>query len=255
MIEQEQLLLNKILFVILISLRITGFLFTVPILSSAIFPLRIKIIFTLLLSYIISNTIPPVNLLNSPWSFIVVVGLFEILIGIFLGVSIYFIFLAIQLAGVFIDNEFGTSLMNILDPTTNEGITVISQIYVLLFSLFFVTMDGINVLLLFLRETFDYLKVGDITTINSKAILSIFNTVFTKAFVLASPIIISNFLSMVLLGIASRIVPELNVFMVAFPLRIIIGMLIFTFSIFIFFHYSEFVITRIPQLLKQLVGN
>ncbi len=253
MIEQLQPALNKILFWVLISLRITGFMFTVPILSSVIFPVRIKVIFILLLSYILGDTIPFVNLLNSSWSFIVLVGVFEILIGMFLGVSVYFIFLAIQIAGVFIDNEFGTSLMNILDPTTNESLTIISQIYVLLFSLFFVTMDGINILLLSLKDTYNFISIGQLTTINLQAIFSIFYAMFSKAFVLASPIIISAFLTMVLLGIASRIVPELNVFMTSFPLKIIVGMIIMTFSMFVFFHYSEFAISSISALFKRLV--
>ncbi|MFN7181453.1 MAG: flagellar biosynthetic protein FliR [Planctomycetota bacterium] len=255
MIEQLQPLLNKILFVVLISLRITGFMFTVPVLSSVIFPIRLKIILILLLSYILSHTIPVVNLLNASWGIIVLIGLSEILTGAFLGIIIYFIFLAIQIAGIFVDNEFGTSLMNILDPTTNESMTIVSQIYVLLFSLFFVTTDGINVLLLSLKETYDYINIGQITTINYRGLFSLFNTIFSKAFVFASPIIIPSFLTMILLGIASRIVPELNVFMVAFSLRIIIGMIILTFSLFIFSNYSEFVISNISIFLKQLVAK
>lgn len=255
MLELIQPVLNKILFVVLISLRVTGFIFTVPILSSVIFPVRIKIIFIILLSYILSNTLPPVNLLPANISFIVVLGVLEVLTGIFLGISVYFLFLAIQLAGVFIDNEFGTSLMNILDPTTNESMTILSQIYVLLFSIVFVAMDGINMLLLAFKESYKYINIWEFTRINSTPILELFNVMLVKSFVLAAPIIIPSFLATVLMGIASRIVPELNVFITVFPLRIIIGMIILTFSISIFFYYSEFVIDALPIFIKRGVGK
>jgi flagellar biosynthesis protein FliR len=245
-------ILNKILFLALISLRVTGFVFTVPILNSIIFPVRIKIIFVILISYLISKTLPVVNLLGVSLSFVLVLGVFEILTGIFFGIAIYFIFLAIQIAGVLVDNEFGTSLMNILDPTTNESMTIVSQIYVLLFSLVFLTIDGLNILLLSFRDTYNYIKIGYITQIDLKKLILLLDSIFAKSFVIASPIVMSSFLTTIILGIASRVVPELNVFFTAFPLRIMIGMIILMFSIFIFFNYSEFVVEQIPTLFKLL---
>lgn len=251
--EILQPLLNKILFVVLISLRVTGFTLTVPILSSIIFPMRIKVIFIILLSYILSNVVPMVSILPSSAGFVIVLGIMELLSGIFLGISVYFLFLAIQLAGVFIDNEFGTSLMNILDPTTNESMGILSQIYVLLFSLVFIAMDGINILLLAFKDSYKYIGIGEFTKVNYNLVLEFFNVALLKSFPLAAPIIVPSFLATILLGIASRVVPELNVFVTIFPLRIIIGMLILTFSLSMFFYYSEFVIEKIPFLFKGVV--
>ncbi len=253
MFEALQPALNKILFTILISLRVSGFTFTAPVISSVIFPLRIKVIFILLLSYILSNTIPMVNILHSSFGFIIVLGVMEILTGIFLGMSVYFLFLGIQLAGVFIDNEFGTNLMNILDPTTNESMSILSQIYVLLFSMVFIAMDGINVLLLAFKDSYKHINIGEFTRINYNLLPTIFNTVFLKSFALSAPIIIPSFLATILIGMASRIVPELNVFVTVFPLRIMIGLLILTFSMSIFFYYSEFVTEKLPVIFKGVV--
>ena len=64
--------------------------------------------------------------------------------------------------------------------------------------------------------------------------------IFIIAIKIAAPVIISLFLTNIALGILARIVPQMNIFIIGFPLKIGVGLLIITFMMpFIFVIFKK----------------
>ena len=65
-------------------------------------------------------------------------------------------------------------------------------------------------------------------------LVNILAKTFSLGFKIASPIVITILLMDILLGVLSRTIPQMNVFVVGMPLKIIVGMLVIAVTIPIF---------------------
>jgi flagellar biosynthesis protein FliR len=152
----------------------------------------------------------------------------ELIVGAAFAFAVAAVFAAVQAAGAFTDAVTGFSFGNMVDPVNGNQGGVFTQVYDLVALMIFITIGGDAWMLRGIARTFTLVpltRAPQITSLVSGALQS-FTAIFTSAVELAAPALLALAITDVALGMVSRVVPQMNVFAVGFPLKIGIGLLI-----------------------------
>lgn len=214
---------------LLVVARLSGLFLLAPVFSSRMIPGRIKIMALLVLAF----TMTPIVTAGSPTSLptdgvhLAVLMLKESLIGLALGFAVSIVFSAVQVAASLIDTSIGFSLANIIDPLNNTQASIFGSFYSMVTTLSFLALNGHHFMLAGFTRSFDLIPVEMMPRFEKMLdnAASIFLELFVMAFQIAAPVLITLLLADVVLGVVSRVVPQMNVFFVGIPLKIGVGML------------------------------
>jgi len=223
---------------LLILIRITSFFMTVPIFSYRTIPNTHKVGLAVFLSLVMFYTLDIPELQFD--GFYILLILKEIAVGLSIGLIAFILLSAIQIAGGLIDFQMGFAIANVVDPQTGAQSPLTGQFLYIVSLLFLLTVNAHHLLIdgiFYSYQTIPidqlWIKFGDKEMLNH--IVTTFNAMFIIAFQMALPLVGSLFLVDVALGIVAKTVPQLNIFVVGLPLKIMVSfiMLFVMMSIFI----------------------
>jgi flagellar biosynthetic protein FliR len=168
----------------------------------------------------------------------------EIVIGFIIGISVQLIFAGIQLGGQVIGFQMGLSVANVLDPLTNSQVSVTARFNDIMAMLIFLAVNAHYMFLRVIAESFQILPplAFQFTRSLMDRLIVLAGNMFVIAIKVAAPVMGVLLLTSIALGLIARTVPQLNVFIVAMPLKIIIGLVIMgvSASLVASFFISEF---------------
>ena len=146
-----------------------------------------------------------------------------------IGHTAYLLFTGIQMAGQIVDIQAGFGLVNVVDPTSNTQVSILGQFYQVIALLFFLAIDGHHILIRAVGDSFALIPAGGfswLTQANMAGPLlsDFFSRLFIIAFQVAAPSIATLFLVNLTMGLLSRTIPQMNVFIVGLPLNVLIGL-------------------------------
>jgi len=219
---------------ILVFFRIAAMLMVAPFFSPKNAPAQVSLGFALFLSLLVAPgavTTPPV--LEGLGAFAVAAAL-ETAVGLLFGLVATFLFGAATLAGGLIDNELGLGLANVLDPISNEQVSLIGQFKALFAMLLFVLLDGHHFLITAISSSFSTIPVGGLTftaELGTFVTDTLFTDLLTSAVRFAAPALGAMFLVTIALAFVARAVPEMNLFLHGFTVRIGLGLAVLAVSI------------------------
>ncbi|MEW6624286.1 MAG: flagellar biosynthetic protein FliR [Bacillota bacterium] len=211
---------------LLLFARMASFIFIAPFFSMQGIPALLKVGFSFLLSviiYPIVNYVPLGELTPGVWWFMVIK---EVAVGLAMGFLAGMIFSAIRIAGELIDIQMGFAMASVLDPQTQFRTTLMGQFKYLVAMLVFIALDGHHVLIAALAHSYSVVPIAgaDVQPVLGLFFLKVFIGMFALAFKIAAPIIAVLVISDISLGLIARTVPQLNVFILGFPLKAGLGM-------------------------------
>ena len=104
----------------------------------------------------------------------------------------------------------------------------ISQLYSMVGILVFIAIDGEDWVIRGLSRTYELVPMLSTPSISklTQAAVSAFGGIFTAALEVAGPVLLALILTDVAFGVVSRVVPQLNIFAVGFPMKMIVGLLV-----------------------------
>jgi flagellar biosynthesis protein FliR len=207
--------------------RTGGLMMTVPVFGHVTIPRIMRVWFVILTalmilpSSIMADIQPPSTVLH-----LMLVILSEIAVGILMGFAVIIVFSAVQFAGHIIGLQMGLAVANIIDPMGAGQISIIGEFYYLLSLLIFLLINGHHFLIEALAQCFKLVPLG--AAVFGPNIEELFINLTLMMFVsgikFAAPVIITLFIMNSVLGIVARTVPQMNVFVVGFPLAIGAGL-------------------------------
>jgi flagellar biosynthetic protein FliR len=208
---------------LLASIRITAWLAIAPPFATGGVPRTVRVMLAVGLALAVSNTARA----HAPAAEVgpLVTSAFEqLLIGTSLGFLTRLLFSAVEAAGALIDLTGGFSLAFAYDPLSASTTSVFGKFYGLLTTtLIFATNAHLVILQGFLR-TFSSLPLDgtmSLAHLDAELVHGV-TAMFVAALQIGAPLIAVLFLADVALGLLSRISPQLNVFQVSFPLKIML---------------------------------
>ena len=152
----------------------------------------------------------------------------ELLIGLAFAFAVAVVFAALAIAGNFLDMLVGFSFGAIVDPITGNQSPVLSQLYSFIGIMIFITIGGDAWMIRGLAETYELVPLLAFPSMG--ALIGGANAAFTGIFVaalqIAAPVIIAVTITDAAFGIVSRVSPQMNVFAVGLPAKIIVAFLI-----------------------------
>jgi flagellar biosynthesis protein FliR len=225
----ETLLIEKLLAFAMVLTRISAFLLVVPIFGWEGIPMTIKVAGTMLLSIFFSITNSPVVAAEQASVIPAIILLAaEAAYGLALGTIASVLFGAVKLSGRIIEDQMGLSMAEILDPLSEERGQPLASFLEIIFAIAFLAANGHHLLIKVIQRSFELFPAGKIPTMATLAgnLLEATSVMLTAGLRLAAPILAALLVLLVALAILSRIVPEMDIFFISFPLRIILGLIL-----------------------------
>ncbi|MDD5672926.1 MAG: flagellar biosynthetic protein FliR [Chitinivibrionales bacterium] len=229
MFNPAQFTVNQIELFMLAFFRVIGIIAMLPIFGSRDVPLQIK----LGISFVLTIMLYPLLAAHGPVAIPTHIILFallaikEFLIGVIVGFVASLIFTVIQFAGHLADSQMGFAFVELVDPFTDMPVTTLGQMWTLVFTIFFLMINGHYFMLLAMEKSFTVIPIIGGQHIASDRVVwfvsGLIGNVFALSLKLAAPIFVTLMFTTMSLGIISRTVPQLNVFFVGLPLAIVLG--------------------------------
>lgn len=234
--------------------RITSFIVVVPGFSHKSLPNTAKIFLGLTLSLLVYTTLDTTPVYEEIILFIL--ALFrETLIGLAMGFSAKLVFSGIEMAGQLIDFQVGYSIGAVYDPTSGVMSSYYGKLFYWLGIMVFFLLDLHHLLLKSLMSSFMVILPGELgfSTFNLEGLLYLFSYSFKIAFSIAAPMIVVLLVTDIVMGLISRTVPQINVFMLGMPLKSLLGMVLFFFLVSSFMTHIGKALMLMPEYLEKMM--
>lgn len=152
----------------------------------------------------------------------------QIAIGVALGLVCLILLAAVQSAGSVIDVAGGFSLDAAYDPLMQQQATVIARIYQLIASVLILVSGAYLILFAGFARTFEALPIGSGLNIGVTAavLTQALSMFFVAVLQIAGPIIAILLLTDIGLGLLTRVAPTINIFVLSFPVKIGVTLLL-----------------------------
>jgi len=238
--------------------RTASVLFFSPIYNQTSIPLIVKIGLALVITFAVFPTIDNTQqtLPDNLTSFLLLIFK-EVAVGFLIGYVATLAFGAFVMAGELVSSDMGLSMAEMVDPLFEDQVSPISQILQLLGLVLFLSINGHHWLINALVFSYKTVPVtGFIETgFTISKVVQMFGGLFISAIKVAAPVMIIMALIVVVSGFLARSMPQLNIFLVIFPLKIIAGFLILA-MIFPFITRSmEYLLNLLRKDIFSLVGG
>ncbi len=223
-----QLAGNQLAGFILVLARVTPLFFLAPLFSSQMIPPRVRG----LVAVGISIGLAPVALQGQhiPSDPLSLAGLTieGLLVGLGFAFALATLMAAVESAGAMADVLAGFSFGALIDPLDGNQGGVLLQFYSLVGTLIFLVIGGDAWMLRGLARTFQLVPLTSAPQISSLVggAEHVFSGVFGAALEIAAPVVIALLITDVAFGVVSRVVPQLSVFAVGFPAKVVVALLI-----------------------------
>lgn len=218
---------------VLVFIRIGAILITAPLFGSRNVPLTLKAGLSLVLALAIFPVVgfKEVCFTSIPSLLSAMVG--EVLIGVIIGFTARLLFAAVQLAGELVGFQMGFGIVNVIDPHTSTQFSIIAQFQNIITLLVYLALDAHYWFILAISNSFELIQPLGFCFTNSlmEAIIGLSCDMFVIATKVAAPIMAVLLFTSVALGLIARTVPQMNIFIVGFPLKLAIGLLGVGFSL------------------------
>ena len=209
-----------------IFLRMTSILFWMPIFDSKNIPLLYKLGLSFALSLMLLPMLGHQTNIAPDNTVMLVIGIMtEVAMGFCIGLSVKLIFTAIQFGGEIVGYQMGLAIANVFDPNTGGQVSIISHFKYMVAVLVFLSIDAHYVFFKAIVECFMVIPPYGFHMSNSLAayMIKLGGNMFIIALKLSSPLLVTLLFTSIALGLVARTVPQMNVFFVAMPLKLIIG--------------------------------
>ena len=199
-----------------------------PVFSQRAMPMRLRIGLALLISVAAQPSLPPMPatpLDSLPLLLLLLAQ--QLLIGLSMGFAVRLVFAALEFAGEIIGLQMGLNFAGFFDPATGSQGTSTSRFFGSMVAFLFIAVNGHLLLIQALVQSFQAFPVGqepfEFLRVARPHVWGA--EIFRMGFWIALPLITMLMFVNLVLGVISRVAPQIGVFSVGFPLTVSIGLI------------------------------
>ena len=222
-----QPLVGSLIALLVIIARVGGLVATAPVLASPALPKIIRIAITLTLGLAVWSIIPAMtNIAQGGVGLLILLGI-EFALGAAIGFLMSIPLVACQMAGTLMGQQMSLALPSMLDPASGSQTDILGQGFMMLAVVSFVLVGGVEQMFSALVASFSHLPAAALLEQGFvHSVGAMLNTAFVFALRMALPILAVLMLQTAVLAIVARSMPQLNIFSIGLPLRILVGLLV-----------------------------
>jgi flagellar biosynthetic protein FliR len=218
---------DQIMLFFMVLMRVAAIFAALPVFSSRSLPIMIKAGLSLAVALAIFPVLDLEGIAGlGHWGLLTIGVIGEVLLGVCIGLLVRLLFAGIQMAGQIAGYQMGLAIANIMDPATSMQIPILAQAYNLMAMLIFLAINAHHWFFRSLVDSFDRLPLFQFH-LSASMINHLINTagaMFVIAVKIGAPVIVVLILTSVAFGLLARTVPQMNIFIVAMPLKIVVGL-------------------------------
>src|SRR3569833_1245145 len=231
----SEILLPWIVSIALLTVRLTVALALSPALSAYGVPVTVRVALTFTLATLTfahrSPMAAAVAWVGDPPRLMMPV-LAEVFMGALLGLGVQVVMAALALAGRLMDVQIGFAIGSVFDPVTRTSANVLGSMTALLgVTLFWVTGAHLQ-LAQMVSQSIDTFPLGELPPLNDpmRPLLAA-GSMFALGLAFAAPVVMALLLTDLAIGVASRNMPQINVLVLAIPVKVIVGYLVLALAV------------------------
>jgi flagellar biosynthetic protein FliR len=243
----------------LVLVRIASFMLVAPFFAIRQAPALAKIGLAALMTFLITPVLPsvPLGVLHDTLWEAVLVILGEVLVGLAMGFVVTLTFTAFRVAGELADLNMGFAMATLIDPQTGATTSLMGEFLFLLGILLLLATDAHHHLLAGLVKSYQVVPLGSavFSGVTAGNVVEIFSAMFAMALRIVAPVIAVLLITDLALGMVARTVPQLNVFILGFPLKIALGILTFSLAAPLLAVAASNLFSQMEKDLALLLGS
>jgi len=212
-----------------VLMRVGTLVMLLPGIGERALPVRIRLSLALVLTLIMLPGVRPLLRLdvNSAQNMVTLFAT-EFIIGLMLGLTVRFAFAALQVAGVAIAQELGLAYALQIDPTQGEQAAVVSNFLTLLATTLILVTDLHHMSIAAIYDSYRVLDPGVLPATGDMAEMLVKATAssFSIGVQIAAPFLVFSLVFNLGVGVLSKLIPQIQIFFVAQPALILIGVIV-----------------------------
>ncbi len=214
----------------MIFVRISGIAVIAPFFGSSAIPRMAKIGLFVFITIIVASSIAtsyPIPIDTSP-GIIALLTMKNFVIGFAIGVAALIPIAAAQLAGVIFGFQIGYGFVFVADPINSRQQSILGIVMFNVAFLIFVGLGGDKLIISSIIDSFQKLPLNTVTLSREGGlqVAQAGSYIFEKGLQIGMPVIGFLLLVSLILGILARLMPQMNIFMVGMPLKIVVGLFV-----------------------------
>lgn len=246
---------NVILFMAIFT-RLSGLFSSAPLFSTYPIPTQVKIWLAAAIAFILFPIVQANSVFAVPTSVpaLTLILFKEFLIGFAIGFCANVLFTGIELGVNTFTVQMGLSADQALNPASGGNSPVLTQAYTYLAAMLFLALGAHQWLFAAIYNSFKSMPVGYTITFSPsivEQIVIITGQIFSVGLGIALPIFGILFITDILLGFTSKMMPQMNIFMVSLPLKIYLGLML---SLMFMRPMAEHMSVLIEQFLTKIAA-
>lgn len=233
--------------------RILALVAAAPLFGARGIPAGVKISLAFMLTVVIAPLLPPMPQVApaSPAGLLILVQ--QLMIGYGMGLAVRIAFIAVEMAGHVIGLQMGLGFATFFDPQNSAQVPILGQFMSVTAMLVFLAINGHLMVIAALVESFDTLPVGIPAAVASWKTLALAGgNIFAWGTLLALPVLAALMLTNVALAVLTRAAPQLNIFVVGFPITLALGLIVLAFSLPYFIPVFDGMVEHAMRIMLNL---
>ncbi|MEW8000415.1 MAG: flagellar biosynthetic protein FliR [Candidatus Thiodiazotropha endolucinida] len=218
---------------LLVATRVSPLFLLTPLFAITRVPARVRVMFVLALSAVLTAGIgvvpidPPATLSGLMHAMVN-----ELILGMILAFGLFTAFGAFLFGGRIIDFQMGFGVANLIDPATQSQAPMLGTVLNLMAVMTFFLLDGHHLLIRGLVYSLQKIPPGSsLHEVDVQAIIAQFGVMFVYGLAVVAPVVAVLLMLDVGMAVAARTMPQVNMFIVGFPLKIFMGLLVLALSL------------------------
>lgn len=208
-------------------IRIGAMFSAAPILGSRSLPVRVRVLLAFMIAALLQPVIPAPPVVDLISAEALLITVYQVFIGLAMGFILQMVFAAFVIAGQSVAMAMGLGFASIIDPQNGVQVPVVSQVFLIMVTLIFLSLHGHLLIIEVLAESFKTLPVGPLIP-SSDALWQLIiwgSTMYAGGILVALPAVAALLLVNIAFGVTARAAPQLNIFAVGFPVMLMVGLI------------------------------
>ncbi|MBE5828601.1 MAG: flagellar biosynthetic protein FliR [Butyrivibrio sp.] len=241
---------------LLIVVRLMTFIYVCPFFGGRQTPNLVKIGYGLLISILLYGAVPYTPPDYNTVAGYTVIVLKEAMVGLLIGFAVTLCEQIAAFAGTVVDMQIGLSMVSMMDPATNQQVTITGSLYSQYLTMALIITGMYQYILKALVDSFTLVPINGAVINADRMLQTMLN--FMKGYIVIGfriclPIFIITFMTNVVLGVLAKVSPQMNMFSVGIQIKIIVGLMIMFITITMLSDASNFIFINMKEMMSDFV--
>lgn len=242
--------------VFLVTVRFAALFLLTPLFAVAQIPVRVRVLFLLALAFVMVAGLGTVQVATPLGMAELLQAVFnELIVGAALAFGVFAAFAAFLFGGRILDFQMGFGVANLIDPATNTQGPLLGTALNMMAVIIFFLLNGHHMMIRGLAYSLEKIPPGaPVRALSLEAIVSQFGVMFIYGLAVVAPAVFTLLLLDVGMAVAARTMPQVNMFIIGFPLKIFMGLVMLALSLNYMGPLLEKIYASIFHYWQQVIG-